>query len=461
MKKIYEGFKKYQKLLLSGAVCGFAFAPTFLFFTFFWGFKILLDNLFRDFKNNGEIFFVGFIWGYGYFLTSFYWVVNPLLFDFPRYMALIPLALIGVPSFLGCYIGIIFLILYKIKQRFLFLNKFLLSVIFAVLWTIFELCKSYLFFPFPFNLIAYSLGFSVLLIQTVSLFGSYIFGFFATIIYCGYFIFEDKKFPKYETATYFGAVMFIIVFGIFKNFEEKKYDGSFNVNIRLIQPNFDEKTKNDPEKRDFIIEKLKNYIDNNSDHIDAVFLPESALPFIINSEYYNRINFGRGKTILSGAIRVHENKIFNSIVMFKNGYITDYYDKYHLVPFGEYLPLRKILPSSIKNFIGIDFSRGDKNKNLLDGDRLGKISPTVCYEALFNDIVNKKANLIVNLTNDIWLGSTVGAYQHFNALKFRAVENRLPVVRVSNNGISGYINKYGRIIVKTRLNRETVMDLRI
>jgi apolipoprotein N-acyltransferase len=461
MKKIRNFFSKYYKLILYGAMCGLAFAPTFLFFTFFFSFRFLLQNLFKNFKNNREIFLTGFVWGYGYFLVSFYWLVNPLLFDFPKYVIFIPIALLLIPSFLACYMGIIFIVTYKLKQHFLIENKFVISVIFSLLWTIFELCKSYLFFPFPFNLISYSLGFSTLLIQTVSLFGSYVFGFFVVIIYCGYFIFDGEKKNKYNIIVYTGLCLFILIFGIVKSFEEKKHKQIFNINVRLIQSNFDENTKNDREKADFVMKELKKDINEASDGVDITFLSESAFPFIIGDKYYNNINLGDDNTVMSGAVRVEKGQIFNSIILLRNNFIVDWYDKYYLVPFGEYLPLRKFLPSFVNSFIGIDFSRGNKNKNMIEIEGIGKISPVICYEVLFSDGINKNADLIVNLTNDIWLGNSSGAYQHFNALKFRAVENRMPAIRVSNNGISGYINEYGRIIKKTKLNQKDILNLRI
>ncbi|MDR0572187.1 MAG: apolipoprotein N-acyltransferase [Rickettsiales bacterium] len=447
---------KYLKLIFGGAICGLCFAPTFLFFLFIFSFDILLESLYGEYKNDRGIFLIGFLWGYGYFLGNFYWIINPLLFNFPKYAIFIPFALIFAFSFWGCYIGLLFLILYKFKKKFSVENRLILSVFFAVLWIICELCRSYLFFPFPFNLVAYSLGFSPLLIQSVSLFGSYIFGFFVVLIYCCYFVLKKQR-TAVNVVIYIFLCLFVVTFGVIKSFEEKRYSDKLGVNVRLLQLNFDEKTKNNPKKMDFVMNEIIENLDARSVNV----ISESGIPFIVDISVDNYYPFSEDKTIITGAITVKNRRVHNSILIFENGHIIDYYDKRRLVPFGEYLPLRKFLPSAVKNFVGIDFSIGKNKKDFAFVSKIGKISPLVCYEALFAESVNKDANVIVNLTNDIWLGGTGGAYQHFIALKFRAIENKIPVIRVSNNGISGYINEYGRVIQKTKLNTKAILDLKI
>ncbi|MDR2760363.1 MAG: apolipoprotein N-acyltransferase, partial [Rickettsiales bacterium] len=364
-------FRRYVKLSVWGAVCSLAFAPFFLFFTFFWGFKRLLENLFHDFANKKEVFFTGFAWGFGYFLGSFHWVINPLLFDFPRYAVFIPPALVLIPSFLGCYIGLIFFILHRIRKKFNLENRFALSIIFSGLWVIFELCKSYLFFPFPFNLIAHSLGFSSILMQTASIFGSYALSFFTAVIYCGYFIFAGGKTRKIYAVSYSLLILFIAGFGIVRLVGGGQNGEKFGVRARLVQPNFGENVKNNPNMFEYMLGEL---ISDMGEGADIVFLPETSLPFaIINNHNKNLELFKNVDAILSGAIMVENDKIYNSIALIENEKVADSYNKIHLVPFGEYLPLRKFLPGFLSNFVGIDFSKGDKGKNVLEVGKIGKI----------------------------------------------------------------------------------------
>ncbi|MDD2839641.1 MAG: apolipoprotein N-acyltransferase, partial [Rickettsiales bacterium] len=155
------------------------------------------------------------------------------------------------------------------------------------------------------------------------------------------------------------------------------------------------------------------------------------------------------------------SKVWNSIFIFKNNEIIDYYDKTVLVPFGEYIPFSKYIPfiSKITNG-GIDFSKGEANKTItINGI---KISPIICYEIIFpNKVIdkNERPDVIINLTNDGWFGTSSGPYQHLIAAKFRAIENKIPIIRVSNSGISAYIDEYGRIVKRTKLNEVATIDL--
>ena len=169
--------------------------------------------------------------------------------------------------------------------------------------------------------------------------------------------------------------------------------------------------------------------------------------------------------LISGGVRgkIENNKlkqVQNSIFIFQNNKILDYYDKTILVPFGEYIPFKKFLPFIEKITHGtIDFSKGKQNKTIeIDGL---KISPIVCYEVIFPNRVidkNNKPDIIINLTNDGWFGTSSGPYQHLVATKFRAIENNLPIIRVSNSGITAYIDNYGRIIKKIKLHKVDFLD---
>lgn len=141
--------------------------------------------------------------------------------------------------------------------------------------------------------------------------------------------------------------------------------------------------------------------------------------------------------------------LYNSAYLIDPGAeVEGRYDKVHLVPFGEYVPLRRWLP-----FLGTmvpqeqDFSAGRAGQVVRMQDvRLGV---QICYEMIFPELssamVRQGGNVIVNITNDAWFGNTAAPAQHFSMGVFRAVENRRPVVRAANTGISGFIGPAGRI----------------
>jgi apolipoprotein N-acyltransferase len=140
------------------------------------------------------------------------------------------------------------------------------------------------------------------------------------------------------------------------------------------------------------------------------------------------------------------------------------YDKTHLVPFGEYVPLKRWLPflGKIVAQVG-DFSRGRVGANL-EWSR-GDLGVLICYEVIFPYIsraaVENGAALLINITNDAWYGRSSAPYQHYSMAVFRAVENRRALVRAANTGISGFIDPAGRIRKSTALFEEAAAARRM
>ena len=239
---------------------------------------------------------------------------------------------------------------------------------------------------------------------------------------------------------------------------------TFNINIQLVQANIKQDLKWDKNEK---VNNLKKHINmSNSKNADIIIWSESSIPYIIDKNAY--IDFLTDKILIAGALRAdiknnQINELWNSIFVFKNGKITDYYDKQVLVPFGEYIPFSKYLPFVKKITNGaIDFSSGNSNKNIIINNI--KFNPIICYEIVFPNYVKKKnkdAYIILNLTNDGWFGISSGPYQHFVATRFRAVENKTPVIRVSNSGITAYIDEYGRVVEKLDLDIEGEIELKI
>ena len=135
-----------------------------------------------------------------------------------------------------------------------------------------------------------------------------------------------------------------------------------------------------------------------------------------------------------------------------------------LVPFGEFIPFRKIF-SFMEIIAGSkDFSIGKEKRIISINNHLNFI-PVICYEIIFfwkliNDN-NKNADLIINITNDSWFGTLSGPYQHFYFARLRAAEFNKPIIRVSNNGISAVIDNFGNIIDYIQLNKEEVKKINI
>jgi apolipoprotein N-acyltransferase len=142
---------------------------------------------------------------------------------------------------------------------------------------------------------------------------------------------------------------------------------------------------------------------------------------------------------------------------------VSYYDKFHLVPFGEYVPLRGILPFDKFVPFADDIVAGPGPQTIYV-DRAMPAGPLVCYEIIFSgEVVDKKRrpSWLVNITNDGWYGISSGPHQHFAMAQTRAVEEGLPVARAAYTGISGIMDPYGRIVASLPLGEEGVVDARL
>jgi apolipoprotein N-acyltransferase len=198
-----------------------------------------------------------------------------------------------------------------------------------------------------------------------------------------------------------------------------------------------------------------------------VVWPESPGPFYLSLDpgFRSRIASVAGRldaSVLVGYIDLRDGMPTNSAgLVSPTGAQVSRYDKIHLVPFGEYVPLRKVLffaESMVRN-VG-DFSPGrDLTISQLDGHRF---ATNICYEDVFPDLIRRftqmGAQVIVNITNDDWFGDSSAPYQHLRMAVVRAVENRRYLVRAANTGISALIDPYGRVLAETSIGERTVLD---
>jgi apolipoprotein N-acyltransferase len=243
--------------------------------------------------------------------------------------------------------------------------------------------------------------------------------------------------------------------------------------VGLAQGNIPQTEKWDPA---FQISSTKTYVklsrELGSEKPDLIVWPETATPFYLfhNQALTRMVQRGirsTGCTYVIGSPAVQKKD--GHLAYFNSAYLLNpagdpvgRYDKAHLVPFGEYVPLRKWLPFLGKMVAQVgDFRAGPPGGVLEYGDH--RIGPLICYDGIFPNLaraaVNNGADLLVNLTNDAWYGITSAPYQHLVQYVFRAVETRRSLVRATNTGISAFIAPSGRISDATGLF-ETAVRLR-
>jgi apolipoprotein N-acyltransferase len=239
------------------------------------------------------------------------------------------------------------------------------------------------------------------------------------------------------------------------------------VKFRLVQPNVPQAEKWRPELREV---HLRDYVylstvDRPAD-VNVVVWGEAAISFLLDRDAVARQIAAAaapldGLLITGGDRAESRDRVFNSLyVLTPDANIVATYDKFHLVPFGEFMPLADILPfRQLTGMIG--FSAGPGLRTLsLPG--LPPVSPLICFEVIFSGNVTApgtpEPRWLLNLTNDSWFGTATGPYQHLATARLRAIEEGLPLVRTANTGISAVVDAHGRIRASLGLNRRGVVD---
>lgn len=433
----------YLPVFIAGSFSVLAFPPYGLFFICFFTVSFLLYSLEKSssIKNS---FFIGIAFGLGFLGFGLYWISNAL-FVIQDYLWLIPIAVIFIPLILSIYYGITCALTYYFN-----FNKYTKVLAFTSFWVIFEICRTYLFTGFPWLLMGYSYGFSNNMSQLASVVGVFGLSILAVLTFSTPYILFSKAYSSIWFAIIIGSLNLLsLLFGV--NILSS-YPGTTNDRLRIVQPSiYDTVNWNNAKERLYLEELISLSNKNISSNINYIVWPEIPIPY--NLFNYNLRNFITSKLpintiLIANSLRYEPetHSLFNSAVIVRSGEIIDYFDKTHLVPFGEYIPFKSILPiKKITDGI-IDYTPG-KTIKTMEINNL-KISMLICYESFFpNQVIdnNSRPDLIINLTNDVWYGNSTGPYQHFEMTRFRAIEEGIPIIRAANNGISAFIDINGRI----------------
>jgi len=456
-----KGGKKYTALFLLGALLALALPPFYIFPALFAlaPFLLMLDGS----GSKKQAFLTGWWFGFGFFTFGLYWIANALLIDPIKFGWLVPFAVLAFPALLATSTGLAALFTYMIPR-----SGWRKVLIFACFWVVAELARGYLYVGgFPWNLIGYSLDFSDSLIQIASVTGIWGLSLIAVIFGAMPYVFFRPGLRIIPVIGTLAVIAAIFIFGLVRL--ENAVVWGKKIQVNLIQANIPQKFKWDPKERksNFLAHLELTSYTNKSLLDDLIVWPESAVPFLLEEQPELRRAMAdampEGSYLVTGGLRMEGEseknyKFWNSFFLLDDeGSIIGVYDKSHLVPFGEYVPFRKFLlfVDSVAGSGG-DFSKGvgPKTITLPNGIKIGAL---VCYEIIFPHGVVETADrpdVIINVTNDAWYGTSTGPYQHFEAARLRAVEEGIPVVRAANSGISGAIDRYGRVIAKLGLNKK-------
>lgn len=342
------------------------------------------------------------------------------------------------------------------------------------LWTSLEYAKSHLFTGFPWENLAYSQYLYTPLIQIADITGIY--GITFMIVTVNVIIYDiivakpERKRLMREVIAGSVIILIICCYGVLKiHHVRKSLKNADPVDISIIQGNIDQDIKWNPQFQKKTINTYKDLsLSKAIAGSDLIIWPETATPFYFqDKEDMHQIVVDVAKNSKSWLLFGSPSYIMDrdglsflnsAFLLSPNGKICGRYDKVHLVPYGEYVPLRKLFPFISKLVAGVgDFASGKGFYPLsMNSHKLGVL---ICYEGIFPEAArsckNAGADLLVNITNDAWFGGTSAPYQHLSMTAFRAIENRVYVIRAANTGISAVIDPTGKITNSTKLFEKT------
>ena len=420
-------------------------------------------------------FFLGWNFGFGFFVAGLYWIAAALFVDIGQFWWLVPFAVMGFPAVLGIFTGLALLANYA-TCRWLVLGGTPRILSFVLFWATAEWLRGHVLTGFPWNLVGYAWSGAfpgaLAMLQTVSLVGIY--GLSLITVMAATLPARLGDFSGRRWLAVIAAAVLIAIpsaWGTYRLSQGHPADVA-GVTLRLVQPSIPETLKNDPAQTLANFRRLFALSTSpGGDKVSAILWPEDAAPPFLERDGSARtaladavpadgyIIAGTARTDALPAAPTH---VWNSLAAIDHaGVLRATYDKFHLVPFGEYVPLREILPMQKITPGSIDFSVGPGPRTItLPG--LPAFSPLICYEVIFPDAVTDPLHRpawLLNITNDAWYGITSGPFQHLAIARTRAVEEGLPLARAANNGISAMFDPYGRVTARLDLDAVGVLDV--
>ena len=431
-----------------------------------------------------QAFWRGWLVGVMVFVGTVYWVITAMhqYGQVPIFISILLMLLLAI--YLGLYIGLYSLGCALMASRWpklIFLGA-------PSLWVSLEFLRTYLLSGLPWGLLGYSQFRALPIIQIADITGVYGVSFLVVLGNVALFMMSRQwiarhtstspAFPWKECGASILLIFLVLMYGTWQlNANLVSSSQQDTLRIGLVQANIEQARKWDAAFRGETMARYANLTMDAASRTDLVIWPEAATPFLYEQEIsyqalvrslvqQTQVPLVFGSPVLQ---RHPDGKpyLFNSVYTLDlSGEITGRYDKQHLVPFGEFIPLRWLLFFLDKLVVGIgDFEPGS-GPTLLSVPQSSESPPlkfgvAICFEVIFPNLVralaNQGANFLVTVTNDAWFGDTVAPYQHFGMVVLRAVENRMAFARAANTGISGFIAPTGEIVSATPIFTQQVM----
>lgn len=414
----------------------------------------------------------GFIFGLSFFLTLLFWIANLI----PESSASMPWimvpALIILVLYLSCYTALFSFILSLLVRRFGAVSLFAAPG----LWSLVELARSRGELGFPWGVVSNSIAIYPVAIQGVSLYGPFGLSFFIVLVNVLVTLAVFKGSLKWRFFSVAGAAIIIVVHlawgaNVIDRIDRQLAAADTEADVAVVQPNLDLGIKWKRAFRDTVFSQIERMtFEAAARGAELVIFPETAAPISISHDhlYQQRLEFMAEKAsvdLLTGYVdHVREGdglSVYNAAGLFSSqGRHIATYEKVNLLPFGEKMPWSQYLPVLSKLDFGQANFKAGEDQTLFVSSK-GKFGVLICFESIFSDFtrgyVRAGADFLVNITNDGWFGSRSGPMQHAELAVFRAIENRVTLLRAANTGISMIVDPAGRIRERIDLDVEGII----
>ncbi len=479
-----KGWRRHTAAAFCGALAALALPPIHLFpllIPAFCGLLWLLDGVERP----RQAAYLGWSFGFGHGVVGLYWVGYAFLVDAAQFGFLMPFAVAGLAALLAFFPTLaiygVALLAWKAVAR---------GVALAVFWVLTEWLRSWIFTGFPWNLMGSVWTFAPEMLQLASLTGVWGLSLVTLLAAAAPAALAGRAAISggaARAATLVFLILPVLAWGggalRLASAPDPETHVVPDVMLRLVQPNVQQSLKWRSELRNgHVNDIIRLSRAPGFEKVTHVIWPETAIPFLLSNDARDAqlrsviaAAAPANGLLLTGVPRMGGGQpgaterpvegrplTWNSFQAFDaSGAARATYDKFHLVPFGEYVPFRGLLSFSKLTAGRGDFSSGPGPTTLaLPG--LPPASPLICYEIIFPGQVVDSENRpgwILNVTNDAWFGDSSGPRQHFASARLRAAEEGIPVIRVANTGISGVIDGYGRVLSRIELGTAGVRDV--
>ena len=438
--------RKYILALFCGLLFPLGFAPFD-----FWPLTILSLSIILYLINKVEvnkIFLIGILYGIGMWGLGISWVYVSIHYHGNQGIISSIIITSAFILFLSLYIGLAFLLFKKLKTNNTYIDYLL---VFPVIWVSVEIIRSYLFTGFPWLIVGTTFA-GTSLGGWIPILGSYGVSILTLIISGSLILIFLKK----EINWFSTSIIIVILVSSFVLNKISWTKEISEIKVSIHQPNLTLEEKWSYEGFRHTMAMINTSVSNSKEG-EFLFFPETAIifdkqelePWLTDIEDKAKI---KNISLVTGIVaRDPKNpdliERYNRIQGF--GAIKGFYDKVHLVPFGEYIPFRYYL-GKVFDILGINLINTLPGENYipLKSDNIS-ISASICYEIAFSELVRKTAkysNLLVTISNDTWFGDSIGPEQHLEIAQSRAQEHQKSLIRATNSGISAIINKNGQIV---------------